>query len=184
MKTLAAVTLFAALSVAPGAEAQVANLVGTWTHEGTQQELVIRSSIQFRPYSLPGDFNLGGSVGAGSATNTVIATQPTPTQVSREMALIIREDGAFSWVTKKSYAEGTSCQVELLQQNLGRVSVTGSEATFRTSEGSERASRSCNDRVTESDRAGRSETYRITRSGATLRVSDGTTTWVFRRHAG
>jgi len=179
MKSIAAAALFTALAFAPRAEAQAAGLVGGWVHEGTQQELVIRSSIQQRSYSMPGDFSLGSTT-----PSTVISTTPTPTRVRREMALIVREDGAFSWVTDKSYPESASCVVTLLQQKVGQVSMSGSRATFSISEGSEKASRSCNDRVTESDRSNRTETYTVTRSGSTLRVSDGTVTWVFTRHNG
>lgn len=169
-----ATALFATLAFAPGAEAQVSGLVGNWVHEGTQQELVIRSSIQTRTYSMPGDFSFGGST-----PNTYISTTPTPTQVHRQMALIIREDGRFSWVTQKSYPESASCQVDVFQDKVGDMSLSGSRATLNISRGSERASRSCNDNVAESDRSNRSETYTITRSGRNLRVSDGTVTWTF-----
>lgn len=184
MKSVAiAAAVVAASFVAPLAvEAQVGPLVGGWVHEGTQQELVIRSSIQQRAYSMPGDFNLGGSVGYGSPTNTVIATTPTPTQVTREMALIVQADGKFSWVTQKSYPESASCRVTVLQEKVGTVTVRGDSATFNIQRGSEKASRSCNDRVSESDRSNRTETYRITRSGRSLRINDGTVTWTFTPH--
>lgn len=182
-------TLFAAVAVAVAAvvvpalgQAQVGPLVGGWVHEGTQQELVIRSSIQQRAYSMPGDFNLGGSAGYGSPTNTVISTTPTPTQVTREMALIVQADGKFSWVTEKSYAESASCRVTVRQEKTGTVSVSGDRATFNIQRGLERASRSCNDRVSQSDRSNRTETYRITRSGRNLRINDGTVTWTFTPH--
>jgi len=174
----------ASLTIASTARAQSGDLAGQWVHEGTQQELVIRSSIQQRAYSMPGDFSLGGSMGAGSPTNTVISTTPTPTQVHREMALIVREDGAFSWVTLKTYPESARCEVEIRQEKVGRVAVSGSQATFNIQDGFERASRSCNDRTSQSDRSGRTETYQVRRSGSTLRISDGTTTWTFTPHQG
>ncbi|KQY80473.1 hypothetical protein [Brevundimonas sp. Root1423] len=175
----AATTAVAVLLAAPAAQAQSAGLTGNWVHEGTQSELVIRSSIQTRAYSMPGDFSLGGTT-----PNTVISTTPTPTQVRREMALIVQADGTFSWVTDKTYAEGASCNVTIRQEKTGRLSVQGSQATFSIARGLERASRSCNDRVTEVDRSGRTETYRVTRSGASLRISDGTATWTFTPYRG
>ena len=125
---------------------------------------------------MPGDFSLGGSMGAGSPTNTVISTTPTPTQVHREMALIVKEAGAFSWVTEKTWPESSRCSVTVRQEKLGEVSVQGSQATFAIREGF--------DRTSQSDRSGRTETYQVRRSGSTLRISDGTTTWTFTPDSG
>ncbi|RZJ18304.1 MAG: hypothetical protein EON91_05835 [Brevundimonas sp.] len=180
--SFAVIAVLASLAVAPRADAQATGLTGGWVHTGTQQELVIRSSIQFRSYSMPGDFNMGGTFGAGSPSNTVISTTPTPTRVTREMALIVREDGRFSWITEKSYPESATCDVRVRQEKLGQVTMSGSSATFNITKGSERAGRSCNDEVSESDRSNQTETYRVTRSGSTLRISDGTVTWTFTRH--
>ncbi|MFJ6024313.1 hypothetical protein ACIQC9_06930 [Brevundimonas sp. NPDC092305] len=174
-----ALAALAILAASPCA-AQSGDLTGTWAHAGTQSELVIRSSIQQRGYSMPGDFSVGGSMGPGSATNMVISTTPTPTMVRREMALIIQADGRFSWISEKSYAEGSSCRIQVRQDKLGRVSAAGSQVTFAIDRGSESATR-CNGQTSRSDRSGRSETYRLTRSGNQLRVSDGTVTWTFNR---
>ena len=185
MKPFAVLAAVAAsLTLASAARAQSGDLAGQWVHEGTQQELVIRSSIQQRAYSMPGDFSLGGSMGAGSPTNTVISTTPTPTQVHREMALIVKEAGAFSWVTEKTWPESSRCSVTVRQEKLGEVSVQGSQATFAIREGFDRSSRSCNDRTSQSDRSGRTEIYQVRRSGSTLRISDGTTTWTFTPYNG
>ena len=171
-------------TLAAPASAQSSGIAGRWVHTGTQQELVIRSSIQQRAYSMPGDFSMGGSMGAGSPTNMVISTTPTPTQVHREMALIVQADGTFSWITEKTYPESARCDVTVNQRKLGRVSVSGSDATFNIREGSDRSTRSCNGQSNESDRSGRSETYQVRRSGSTLRVSDGTVTWIFTPYQG
>jgi len=180
MNLFAVVTTFAVVMLAaPAAQAQSTGLTGNWVHEGTQSELVIRSSIQTRSYSMPGDFSLGGTT-----PNTVISTTPTPTQVRREMALIVQADGTFSWVTDKTYAEGATCDVTIRQEKTGRLSVQGSQATFTIVNGLERATRSCNDRVSQSDRSGRTETYRVTRSGSSLRISDGSATWTFTPYGG
>lgn len=179
MNMFAAATTAVVLMTAPAAQAQNTGLTGNWVHEGTQSELVIRSSIQTRTYSMPGDFSLGSTT-----PNTVISTTPTPTQVRREMALIVQADGTFSWVTDRTYAEGATCDVTIRQEKTGRLSVQGSQATFSIARGLERTSRSCNDRVSQSDRSSRTETYRVTRSGSSLRISDGTATWTFTPYRG
>lgn len=174
-----AIVLAAGILSAFPAAAQTGDLVGNWVYEGSNQELVIRSSIQQRSYSMPGDFSLGGGF-----PNTVISTTPTPTMVRREMALIVQADGDFSWITQKSYDESASCRVTVSQTKAGRITASGSNVTFDIQRGSERAGRSCNNQSSESDRSNRSETYRVTRSGSTLSVSDGTVTWRFRRYTG
>lgn len=180
VRTRAAIAAFAASLMSAGAAlAQSADLAGEWVYAGDNQELVIRSSIQQRSYAMPGDFSLGGGF-----PGTVISTTPTPTRVHREMALVIQPDGDFSWIVQKSYDESANCRVNVAQSKVGRLSPNGAQITFDIRRGSERASRSCNDRTSESDRSNRTETYRVTRSGSTLSVSDGTVTWRFRRHAG
>lgn len=172
------------LSCLPATQATAQNqdIVGGWIHTGAQSELVIRSTIQQRSYSMPGDFSLGGSMGVGSPTNMVISTTPTPTMVRREMALIIQEDGDFSWVTEKRYAEGANCETTVRQEKVGQVSSEGGSATFTINRGFDRSER-CDGRNGETDRSGQSETYRVTRSGPNLRISDGTVTWIFKRHS-
>ncbi|RZJ00014.1 MAG: hypothetical protein EON90_09240 [Brevundimonas sp.] len=176
---LAGASLAIVLACAAAARAQSADLAGQWVYEGTNQELVIRSSIQQRSYAMPGDFSFGGAT-----PNTVISTTPTPTRVHRRMALVIEADNDFSWITEKSYDESAQCRVNVTQRKVGRLSAAGAAVTFEIRQGSDRATRSCNDRVSESDRGDRSETYRVTRSGSTLSVNDGTVTWTFRRYSG
>lgn len=174
MKISAAAIAASLMLAAPSVQAQSADLTGTWVHTGTQQELVIRSVMEQRAtYSMPGDFRPGGS--------TVISTRPVPTQVRRNMTLTIRPDGGFDWMSDKTYPESSSCSVTLRQQRAGRLTVSGTRGAFDIRQGSERASRSCNSNVTEVDRSNRTETYTISRSGSTLRVNDGTVTWVFTR---
>lgn len=172
----ATVAVLATLVGSPTAMAQSSNLAGTWVHTGTQQEMVIRSSIQQRStYSMAGDFRPGG------VPSSVISTRSVPTQVHREMLMTISPDGAFAWISEKTYPESSSCDVTLRQERAGQMSVSGARATLDIRQGSERASRSCNSNVSESDKSGRTETYTMTRSGSTLRVNDGTVTWIFTR---
>ncbi|MFJ6024968.1 hypothetical protein ACIQC9_10285 [Brevundimonas sp. NPDC092305] len=174
MKISAAAIAASLLLAAPSVHAQTAELAGTWRHTGTQQELVIRSVMEQRTtYSMSGDFRPGGS--------TVISTRPVPTQVRRDMTLTIRPDGGFDWMSDKTYPESSSCNVTLRQQRAGILTVSGTRGAFDIRQGSERASRSCNSNVSQSDRSGRTENYTISRSGSTLRLNDGTVTWVFTR---
>jgi len=178
MKSLITAAAFTAiaLAVSSPAAAQTSSLAGNWEHEGTQQELVIRSVLEQRStYSMAGDFRPGG------VPSTVISTRSVPTQVRREMLLVIEEDGSFAWISEKTYAESSSCDVTLRQEKGGRMTLNGSSATLNIRLGTERASRTCNSNSNEVDRSNRTETYQITRSGSTLRVNDGTVTWVFTR---
>jgi hypothetical protein len=78
------------------------NLAGRWVQTSVGQELVIRPKVKLTPDVAPGyGTNLGGSVGYGSATSTVVTAEATPVRVERKMALNIAEDGSFDWSVNK-----------------------------------------------------------------------------------
>ena len=177
VRALAAILATAAVSAGSQALAQSSDLTGQWVHEGEQQEIVIRSSIQQRTYSAPGDFALG------SATpTTVVTTTPTPTQIRRQMALIVQPDGNFSWISEESYDESASCRVFVHQTKVGRLAVSASEARFTIERGNARSSRNCNDNVYDVDIIPRVDTYSLTRSGDGFTLDDGKVSWAFQAY--
>lgn len=169
----------ALFSIAGAALAQSAGHVGSWRHQGTQTELVLRSVIKHQPWG--GGFNLGGSVGAGSATNAVIVNESVPMSVTRAMTLDIQPDGRFRWVTTKRQPKGEDCTVTIDQDRTGRVTVAGAQMSFNITGGTERSRESCNGRASQSEVSPRTETYPFRLSGGQLSLTSGGTTWTFRR---
>lgn len=178
VRAFGAIGAFAAVSAASTAVAQSSSLAGRWVHEGEQQELVIRSSIQQRVYAMPGDFSLGSST-----PSTVISTTPTPTRVRRQMAIIVQSGGAFSWIAEKSYDESVSCRVTVHETRAGRFDLLGSEARFEITRGRSRSSRSCDNSIHEVEITPRVDTYHLARSGRRFSLSDGTVSWTFDPYA-
>jgi hypothetical protein len=171
---------FAALSSPTAAQVQ-ANLTGPWVQSSSGQELVLKPKIKLTPYAAPGyGTNLGGSVGYGSATSTVVATEATPLHVERNMALTIAPDGKFTWIVNKRETETASCVRTGKQERHGRVSASGSELVLAVNGGRETSSRSCGG-------AGASAMpatilrYRMQLTGNELVLTSGPDRWRFQR---
>ena len=169
----------AALAVATAAHAQ--SLTGRWSQQSSGQELVIRPKIKLTPaYSPSMGMSLGGSVGYGSATTTVLAMEPTPLQVDRRMSLDVATDGGFTWIIVRSFAESERCTRTIRQQKRGRVSVAGSSALFVVAGGSETSSNSCGGESHSTVSPGE-ERYAVSSTGAGVTLSGPSTRWTFTR---
>lgn len=177
----ATVAVVCAAAFTRPADAQSSSTAGRWTHRGSQTELVITSSIRHQLYTPPGGFSLGGSVGAGSATNANIVTESTPQTVHRTMTLTIQPGGAFRWVTSKRQPDGRNCSKTIDQDRTGTVSTSGGRMAFSITGGTERTTRSCGGAPTQSAASRRTETYDFSLSGGSLRLTSGGTTWAFSR---
>lgn len=176
---LRSVVLLGAL-LATSATAQ-SGLAGRWVQSSSGQELVLRPKIKLTPYAAPGyGTNLGGSVGYGSATTTVVATEAAPVRVEREMALAIAADGAFTWTVTKREAESASCIRTVTQERRGRATATGGELVLAVSGGRERYTKSCGGNG-ESAMPAVTERYAMQVSGGEMLLSSGPTRWRFRR---
>lgn len=154
---------------------------GRWAQSSTGEELVLRPKIKLTPYAAAGyGTNLGGSVGYGSATTTVVATEPTRVRVEREMVLTIAPDGGFTWSIKMREAESPSCTRTVAQERRGRAAVAGSELVLTISGGRETFETSCGGRG-ESRMPAATERYGLRLRGGELVLSSGPITWRFLR---
>jgi len=158
-------------------------LAGNWSQASVGQELVIAPKFKLQPSMTPNyGTSLGGSVGAGSYTNTTIVTEATPMRVDRRMILSIRPDGSYSWNITKVQPEGERCTRTIEQVKQGKVSIAGDKISFATSSGTETWRSSCgksgNGTVT-----AQTETYSYSFDGGALSVrGSGGVNWQFRRN--
>lgn len=109
----------------------LSDLTGSWSQQSRGQNLVLKPIVKLQPYggSAYGT-NLGGSVGSGSATTTVVRPQPRPLQVKRSMSLTIAPDGGYVWTSTTERAEAT-CTVVTRRETRGRATVRNGEAVFQ-----------------------------------------------------
>ncbi len=169
-----------ALLMATSVGAQ-SGLVGRWVQSSSGQELVLRPKIKLTPYAAPGyGTNLGGSVGYGSATTTVLATEATPVRVERRMTLDVAADGAFTWTINKREAESASCVRTVSQERRGRADMSGTNLVLSVSGGRETYSKSCGGQG-QSNMPAMTERYRMQLAGGELILTSGPTRWRFRR---
>jgi hypothetical protein len=169
-----------AFLAATSGEAQ-SGIAGRWVQSSSGQELVLRPKIKLTPYAAPGyGTNLGGSVGYGSATTTVLATEAAPMQVERKMTLEIAADGAFNWTVDKREAESASCVRTVSQERHGRAHLSGTELVLSVTRGRETYSRSCGGRGG-SEMPAVTERYRMQLAAGELILTSGSTRWRFRR---
>lgn len=176
-----AVCLSVAAASTPAAAQVQASLAGQWVQSSSSKELVLKPKIKLTPYAAPGyGTNLGGSVGYGSATTTVVATEATPLHVERNMALTIAPDGKFTWVVNKRETETASCVRTVKQERHGMAKASGSELVLTVSGGRETSSRSCGGGGT-SAMPGTTLRFRMQLAGGELLLTSGPDRWRFRR---
>ncbi|HZH06741.1 MAG TPA: hypothetical protein VEY69_08705 [Lautropia sp.] len=178
LRNLCSAALVAAL-LASAANAQP-GIAGRWVQSSSGQELVLRPKIKLTPYAAPGyGTNLGGSVGYGSATTTVVTTEATPMKVDRDMVLEVAADGTFTWQVIKREA-GATCLRTVKQDRHGRATVSSGELVLSIEGGRESSDGSCG-----GEGAGAmpavTERYRMSLSGGELVLSSGSVRWRFRR---
>lgn len=165
------------------ANSEEPRLAGNWSQASEGQELVIAPKFKLQPSMTPNyGTSLGGSVGAGSYTNTTIVTEATPMRVDRRMNLSISADGSYSWRITKVQPEGERCTRTIEQVKQGKVAIAGDKISFTTSGGTETWRSSCgksgNGTVT-----AQTETYSYSLTGSALSVrGSGGVNWQFRRN--
>lgn len=160
---------------AAAAAVRAANLSGHWGQVSNGSELVWGPEIKFQPAISTSGFgtNLGGTFGAGSATNTTIVYSYKPMQVRRTMTLDIRPDGGFHWVSTQERRQGKCRTVR--QEKFGRVAMAGDQLTFVVSD----ARQSCGGGAFERLEA-KPEVFTLTRTGQAFRLTaDKGVNWTF-----
>jgi hypothetical protein len=180
-RTLAAAVLIG-LIAGTAAIAQTAGVAGNWRHQGSQTELVMRSVLRHQPYTMPGGFSTGGSVGPGSVTSSNIVMESVPMTVTRTMQLTVEPNGSFRWVTtKRQPASGQNCTTTIDQDRTGQLTTSGSQMSFNITGGTERTRNSCTGQTSSSAASRRTETYQYRLTGGALSLTAGGATWAFRR---
>lgn len=183
MKILAASALFLAGAAIPVAAIAQPGLSGRWSQSSNGSELVLVSRIKLEPnVGVPSGTSLGGSVGYGSPTRTVIATEPVPMPVKRTMSLAVTPDGSFTWLIEKAHAEtqkGTCIKTTRLEKH-GKVVLKGGKAAFAIQRGTESWEKSCGGTGSTAIKPS-TETYDAVLAPAQLRLSGGATAWTFKR---
>lgn len=162
---------------AAGASGSAGAFAGRWTQRSSGTELVWGPEIKFQPSSATTGIgtNLGGTFGAGSATNTTITYSYRPMRMARSMTLEVQPDGAFDWSITTDRGEG-ACR-PTRQRKSGRLSLQGDQATFNITDGSQ----NCGDQAWSSMPA-TTETYTLQRTSRGLRVTGtGGIDWTFTR---
>ena len=157
------------------AAVRAANLSGRWSQSSTGSELVWGPEIKFQAANATTGFgtNLGGTFGAGSATNTTIVYSYKPVQIRRNMTLDVRPDGSFHWVATQERRQG-KCR-NIRQEKFGRVTMTGDQLTFVVSD----ARQSCGGGAPERLEA-KPETFTLARQGQAFRLTaDKGVNWTF-----
>lgn len=156
------------------AAVRAANLSGRWSQSSTGNELVWGPEIKFQAANATTGFgtNLGGTFGAGSATNTTIVYSYKPMNVRRNMSLNVQPDGSFTW-TITLQRDMANCR-SLRQEKSGRVVVRGDQATFTTTS----ARQACDGAALDDYRV-EPETYTVVRNGRSFRLTGSQTNWSF-----
>lgn len=170
------------LAAAPACAAAPAGLAGTWTQASSGKELVLQTKIKLTPFAAPGyGTNLGGSVGYGSATNTIVTTEPVPMQVERRMTLAIDGQGGFVWTIDKRQHEPGNCIRTIRQQKKGRAALAGGELVLNVQGGVEQQSSSCGGAGKGGPLPAAIEKYRVQMTGATMVLASGPVRWTWKK---
>lgn len=178
--TLAAFVAAASIS-AVAANAGGAALSGRWTQASSGREIVLLPKIKLQPnVGISHGTSLGGSVGYGSMTRTIVATEPTPMQVTRTMVLSIDEGGRFTWDIVKEHPESLDgeCTKTTRTRRSGQVVLQGDKARFVIEAGTESWEKSCGGSGT-AEIAPSEESYDAVLAPGQLTLTSGPMRWLF-----
>lgn len=160
--------------------AGLADLTGRWTQTSSQTELVLKPKIKLTPsYSPSMGTSLGGTVGYGSPTTTVVVTEPTPMKVVRQMNLTVQPNGQFVWVIERQWSDG-DCKRKVRQEKRGTVTLKADVLTFATTGGLDVSQDSCG-KETRGQIQPLREDYRVTHTPGGLKMTGPSADWTFKK---
>lgn len=179
--TAMAAFMVAASISAVAAHGQETTISGRWAQASDGRELVLLPKIKLQPnVGISYGTSLGGSVGYGSMTRTIVATEPTPMQVTRTMDLSVDEAGHFTWDIVKEHPESLdgSCTKTTRTRRSGQVVVEGGAARFVIEGGTESWDKSCGGSGT-AEIAPSEERYDVALAPGQLILASGPARWLF-----
>ena len=139
---------------------KTAGIAGNWSQQSFGTELVWGPEIKFQAAGATAGFgtDLGGTFGAGSATNSTIVYSYKPVQVKRSMALDVAPDGTFHMTANMERRQGDCTPVR--QEKFGYIRMEGGKMIFAVAD----ARQTCGKGKAEKMKA-EDETYTFSRKG-------------------
>jgi hypothetical protein len=102
--------------------------------------------------------------------------------VKRQDRLSIQPDGSFIWLIDEHKPYGSTCTMHVIQEKIGRATISGSKVTFMTNGGKASTTNSCTGRKDVMATPRIVETYDFNKSGARMTLSGtGGVHWIFAK---
>lgn len=162
----------AVLSASTGqaaANAGAGGLTGSWAQRSSSTESTLMPKLKLVPRT-------GGAI--GMETRSVM--EYTPVRVDRLMTLRIHSDGSYIWGIQLRRPFGQGCFMVTRQEKRGRLSVSGNNVTFASTDGIQNTINSCTGRSDSAPAPAMLETYAFSRSAGSLRLKgSGGIDWSF-----
>ncbi|MCX8475290.1 MAG: hypothetical protein MT490_05775 [Sphingomonas sp.] len=153
-----------------GGGAGAGALAGTWSRSASGSQLALRPELRL----------VERNGGMGADTRSVMRYGSA--NVRRQDRLSIQADGSFTWLIDEHKPYGSTCTMHVIQEKIGRATISGGKVTFMTNGGKASTTNSCTGRKDEMPTARIVETYDFNKSGARMTLSGtGGVNWVFTK---
>lgn len=153
-----------------GSASGAAALAGTWSRSASGSQLALRPELRL----------VERNGGMGADTQSVMRYGST--NMKRQDRLSIQADGSFTWLIDEHKPYGSTCTMHVIQEKIGRATISGSRVTFMTNGGKASTTNSCTGRKDMMATPRIVETYNVSKSGGRMTLSGtGGVNWVFTR---
>jgi hypothetical protein len=150
----------------PGAAA----LAGSWSRGTSGSQLTLRPELRL----------VERDGGLGADTRSVMRYGSA--NVKRQDRLSIQPDGSFVWLIDEHKPYGSTCTMHVVQEKIGRASISGGKVTFVTNGGKASTTNSCTGRKDVMATPRIVEIYDFSKSGARMTLSGtGGVHWIFTK---
>lgn len=153
-----------------GSGAGAATLAGTWSRGASGSQLALRPELRL----------VERNGGMGADTQSVMRYGAA--NVKRKDRLSIEANGSFIWLIDEYKPYGSTCTMHVIQEKIGRATISGGKVTFMTNGGKASTTNSCTGRKDVMATPRIVETYNFSKSGATMTLSGtGGVNWIFAK---